>query len=181
MAVDEDRGLLLAGPGGSGKSCTSLSGLLDPLKFLGDDYTGLSLGATPRVHSLYASAKVYPDQVSRLHLSGMDLEETNEDEGKSILFLHPDSQKSLLKSAVLKAVVIPQVTGGQTTEFEPFSKIKTLRALAPSSLFQLPYAGISDFEGLSALVKESPTYRLRLGTEPQEIHEALVAFLHAQS
>ncbi|WFB37402.1 hypothetical protein P3T73_06470 [Kiritimatiellota bacterium B12222] len=180
VAVNEECGLLLAGPGGSGKSCTSISGLRDPLKFLGDDYTGLSVGPAPVLHSLYASAKVYPDQVERLNLSGVSLTETNEDEGKSVLYLHPEFQHSLLKSSKLKAVVIPQVTGGNQSEFEPLSKIKTLRALAPSSLFQLPFSGVADFSALSQVIKTYPTYRLRLGVDPQEIQDVIYAFLQAE-
>jgi hypothetical protein len=62
---------------------------------------------------------------------------------------------------------------------EPLSKIQTLTALAPSSIFQLPGAGAEEFRQLSALVKSCETYRLILSPDPADVHHCLVEFLRS--
>src|SRR5919108_663718 len=62
-------GVLLVGPGGSGKSTTALASLLDErLRYAGDDYVAVGSGPAPAVHSLYCSGKVHPEDLSRLRL-----------------------------------------------------------------------------------------------------------------
>jgi hypothetical protein len=62
-----DRGLLLCGPGGAGKSTSSLAASLAGMSFLGDDYTLLAEDAGGFVaHSIYAAAWLDPDHSRRL-------------------------------------------------------------------------------------------------------------------
>src|SRR5579872_1404381 len=60
-----DGGVLLVGRGGSGKSTTALTCLGTGLLYAADDYCMLSTDASPYVHSLYNSAKLYAVDLSR--------------------------------------------------------------------------------------------------------------------
>src|SRR5436189_5670577 len=59
-----DGGVLVTGPGGSGKSTTTLACIEDGLAFAGDD-TVLVADDPPWVHSLYGSGKLEVDHVGR--------------------------------------------------------------------------------------------------------------------
>ena len=60
-------GLLLVGPGGAGKSTTTVAAALSGMRVAGDDYVVLESGPGGVVaHSLYATAKLAPATVHRL-------------------------------------------------------------------------------------------------------------------
>jgi len=77
----------------------------------------------------------------------------------------------------LRAILLPHVAGGTDTTLKPVSPISALRALAPSSIFQLAGAGQSEFEALTRLVKSIPCYALELGTNLQRIPEVIAELL----
>lgn len=75
-------------------------------------------------------------------------------------------------------VLVPRIVGGLSTTAVPISPIEALKALAPSTLFQLIGAGQKDFRAMAELVRTVPCYRLELGTDlaaiPRAIEELLL-------
>ena len=64
----------------------------------------------------------------------------------------------------LTAIVLPSVGTGEP-ELTRVSGAEALRALAPSTIFQLPPTAIP-LAPLGGLVRSVPSYRLRLGADP---------------
>jgi hypothetical protein len=162
-----DEGVLLAGPGGAGKSTAALACLADGLDILGDDYC---LVATNPVQatawSVYNTAKLDDASLYRLHtLEGLVFGRDTGPKQKNLLDLRygPDP-KSLAHIMVLKAIVVPQI-GDCRTSLVKTSPAKALAALAPSTMFQLPNERQETFKKLSTLVRQLPCYTLNLGPD----------------
>lgn len=183
-----DGGVLLAGKGGSGKSTSSLSCLDSSLMFASDDYCLVNLtneeeGLSARVLSLYSSAKLELHNIDRLlpqlrkHISNPH-ELADE---KALLFLAKHFSDKLIRSFPLKAILVPTVSGNRNTSLKPASAISALKALAPSTLFQLSGAGKTEFENISTLVKTVPCFSISLGTDLPQIHDEINRLLDHSS
>ena len=172
-------GVLLAGKGGSGKSNTALASLRSDLHYAGDDYCLLAPRPSPTVYSVYCTGKVNPADLCRfpfLHetICNQDRLETE----KALLFLHDAFSSNLVMSFPLRAILIPRVTGKVQTTIQSVSSATGLKAMAPSTLFQLPSAGRSAFQMLTSILKQVPCYTLHLGTDVTHIPSVIGEFLH---
>jgi hypothetical protein len=152
-------GVLLVGTGGSGKSTTALSCLLRGMCYVSDDYCALS---NDTVHSLFSSGKVDPFSKTLLSLGPFQ----SEDE-KELLFLQGQFPHLMRSSLLVRAVLVPKVTQGKTS-LSRISSAEALRALAPSSISQLPYAGAEVFSSLASTLRNLPCYRLNLSQNIDE-------------
>lgn len=171
-------GVLLVGKGGSGKSTTAKACLGSELLYAGDDYCAVQISPQPCIHSLYSSSKVCASDVPRYpHLEGALSNRSHLSEEKALYFLARHLPDALSQGFPLRAVLLPQVTGLTETRTVRISPAGSLLALAPSTLFQLPGAGIADFERLSALVRSVPSYILELGTDLKTIPGAILRVL----
>ncbi|AFZ15631.1 HPr kinase (plasmid) [Crinalium epipsammum PCC 9333] len=172
-------GVLLAGKGGSGKSSTALACIDSPLVYASDDYCLVSTDPSPYVYSLYNTAKLkgqedlerFPNLAPLVNnLDRMELE-------KAMLFLHQHHPDKIVRGFPIKAVLIPQVTGKPNTHLRPTTAGAALRALAPSTIFQLAGSGQSAFQIMSSLVKQVPCYALELGTDMAQIPDVILRLL----
>lgn len=162
--------VLLIGKGGSGKSTTALLCAYAGWQYLGDDYCLASLTDGPRMHSLYASAKLTADQMDRFprwRKAEGALQDTQS--GKTILFLDAGSGVSLIPQGNLRAIVMPVITGSPRTGIVPESPLAMWKALAPSTVLQLPGANQEDLTLMKSLVESVPGFRLNLGTDFDDI------------
>lgn len=182
---NENGGVLLAGKGGSGKSTSSLSCLDSSLLFASDDYCLLNLNnetdqkPSARVLSLYSSAKLEQENIKRF-LPQLQSHISNEHElesEKALLFLAENFSEKLIQEFPLKAILLPTVSGNLDTFLKPASAISALKALAPSTLFQLSGAGKTEFENMSKLVKCVPCYTISLGTDLPQISQTIKQLL----
>jgi hypothetical protein len=173
-------GVLLVGKGGSGKSTVALSSLGSELLYAGDDYVAVTLEPTPRVQSLYSSAKLEPHHIREFLPALVPLIANGErlDDEKAVLYLHEHFPDHTTAGFPLRAVVVPQVT---PTRREPriveASRAAALAALAPSTIFQLHTADQSAFSEMSRLIGQLPCYALELGSDAQAIPGAIAALL----
>lgn len=173
-------GILLGGPGGSGKSTTALTCLQAGMAYLSDDYVVVdpNPGGTPVCHSVYCSAHVEPKHLERFpKLRPYAIPGKLAREDKSLILLS-DLPGAILQSSVrLRAIVFPQVIDAPITCFRPTSQAQALLRLAPSSLGLLPYPGaLADgFKTLSELVDRVPLYWLDLGRDLEQIPQAVDA------
>lgn len=168
-----DGGVLLVGREGSGKSTTALSCLGTGLLYAADDHCMLSTDPSPYVHSLYNSAKLYAVDLNRFpRLAAIPSRVGDLGLDKALLFLHPHQSAWITKGFPIRAILVPQVTGRLETSVCPISPAIALRALAPSTIFQVVGRDRSTLGVLAACVKRVPCYALRLGS-------ALTAIPHA--
>lgn len=177
----KDKGLLLIGQGGSGKSNTAISCLDSDLNYISDDYCLLENGDTPLVHGLYSTAKLYYDDVARnpfLQNAECANQETVQTDDKALYFLHPAFHNKLLVSAPIKAVVLPKVTGKFGASYSPISSSKAYLALAPSTIFQMHGNRQKTHENVVKLLRKVPSFELELSTNRQENVQAMSDLLN---
>ena len=179
-------GLLLAGRGGSGKSTTALASLLDHEWFyVADDYCVVRAeaeGAT--VHSLYCSAKLDAQMLANfpsLSHSVSSPDGWRDPQGKILLDLHRFFPNRLRKELALRAILLPRVPkeriGSGPNRFIPVGSGAAVRALAPSTLFQLPGAGPNNFRMIAALTNRLPCFQLELGSDVTAVPQSLGKFV----
>jgi hypothetical protein len=170
----DGRALLLAGPGGSGKSTTALLCAEQGWDYYADDYSLLELkGGEVLAHPFYNTAKLTSSSLGffagwKPHHQGSD-----EDGEKSIMSVH-GRRPSALQGGVAKVgmLLFPTAEGAlerEHVELEPISPGEALRLLIPSSLLQVPTCGPSSFARLAALVRQLPSMRLRLSYRAHEV------------
>ena len=164
-----DRGLavMLTAIGGSGKSTTALSCLDAGLSYLGDDYVMLRSGEPPMVCSLYSTAKVTPDQMDRVlpHFRKHVAHGASEFQDKVTLQLGREHASQLVPMMPLSAILVTAVARDGRTALAPASRAEVLKAMAPSTIFQLPGAGARAFARMAAIVRRVACHRLYVGTD----------------
>lgn len=165
-----DGGVLLAGRGGSGKSTTALACLDSDLLYAGDDYCLLQTDPSPRVFSLYNSAKLARSHLHRLpFLSGLWVTDGERVDEKRLAFLQPHRPDQLIDGFPLKAILLPRVAGTLRTTLTPVLPAEAFKALAPSTLFQLSGAGTAAFMIMAKIVRTVPCWQIHLGTDLEEL------------
>ncbi len=186
VGTENGAGLLLAGRGGSGKSTTAVACLLnDGWFYVGDDYCVVRAGAeTPAVHSLYCSAKLDAKTLASfpsLSHSASSIDGWRDPEEKIVLNLHRSFSKRLRKELPLRAILLPSIpkesNQRRPNRFTPIGSGAAVRALAPSTLFQLPGAGANNFRMIAALTNRLPCFQLELGREVAGVPESLSEFM----
>ena len=154
-----DGGVLLVGPGGSGKSTTALASLLDErLRYAGDDYVAVSSERAPVVHSLYCSGKVHPEDVHRLPHLEPALADGDRTDEKAVLYVETAFPGSSIAGFPLRAIVLPRVTDRRTARALPGTQAAALAALAPSTIFQLHPPAREALSQMADLVRRVPTF-----------------------
>ena len=171
-------GVLIGGPGGSGKSTTALSCLQAGMAYLSDDYVVVdpNSGGFPICHSVYCSAHVEARHLERFpRLRPYAIPGTLAREDKSLLLLSDLPGAVLAASVRLRAIVFPQVIDAPITRYRTATRAQALLRLAPSSLGLLPFPDTlaAGFETLSALVDRVPVYWLDLGRDLEQIPQAV--------
>jgi hypothetical protein len=166
-AVGTDRGgVLLTGRGGSGKSNTCLACLDAGFLYAGDDYVVSGTNPAPTVHSIYNSAKLHANDVERFpSLAPALAHASTRDDEKSVLFIHRFRRAACARSLPIRAILLPRVTGLRETRLVPVSRAEGLKAMAPSTVFQLAGAGRNEFTAMARVAAQVPSFALELGTD----------------
>lgn len=175
-------GILLGGPGGSGKSTTALVCMRAGWSYLADDYVGIEPGPAGGYtgHGIYCSAHLEPENLDRFPEfvpGAIHGKLTRED--KSLVLLSGVAGSTLAGRAEIRVLALPRVTDQPKTTFRPAGKAEALLRLAPSSLLLLPFAGLgqSGFGTLAALVEQVPTWWLELGRDRDQLPGAVADLL----
>jgi hypothetical protein len=167
-------GVLLAGKGGSGKSTSVLACLGTNLGYVGDDYCLLTANPEPWAYSLYCSAKVDAGGLRRFpHLMSAVCNSDRAPEEKAVLFLDRLWGDHLISGCPLLAILLPCVRPGARTRLARATPVDGLRALALSTMAQLPRAGQGTVAFFSRLVHAVPCYHLELGPEVAEVPDVI--------
>ena len=168
-------GLLIGGPGGSGKSTTALSWLLAGGDFAGDDYVLVELDGPqgPAAAPVYATAKADPAAMALLpELASTGAVGEDELAGKTVIDVRDLRPGQPTGPVPIAAIVIPRVARAARPLVEPLPGAAALKALAPSSLLQLPRER-RGLAVLAALVREVPCFSIDLATDPAANLDAL--------
>src|SRR5262249_4303475 len=134
-----DAGALIVGPAGAGKSTTALACVGSELLYAGDDYVAVTLEPTPRIASLYNSAKLDPSHLRERfsHLLPLVANGDRAADEKAVLYVHEHFPRQSTPGVPLTALVVPsraRTEGGPT--LAPASRAAALIALGPSTMFQ---------------------------------------------
>lgn len=171
-------GVLLVGRGGSGKSTTSLTTISSDLMYAGDDYCLLTTNPEPYVYSLYNSGKLATDHLLKFpHLLSKTNHTNDFGAEKAIVFIHQHYPNKIINGFPIRAIIKPQITDVIEPCLIPSSSGVALRALAPSTLFQLAGAGASEFAMMADFVKQVPCYTLKLGKNLDKIPSVILNLL----
>ena len=180
-AIGTDKGaVLITGKGGIGKSITAITSLNAGLKYLGDDYVVVRKDPEPTVYSLYSTAKLNIEDMSRFpslqHFAGKPIEENQE---KAVLFLYPGLKNQIVNEMPLKAIFTPQIRPQPNTSISPLSFWPIQRAMSFTTMSQLPGVGSHTHEFISKFTSRQPCYTIELGSDFDKIPEAINDFLDA--
>jgi len=174
----EAGGVLVVGPGGSGKSTTAVASLLDErLRYAGDDYVAVGGDRDPVVHSLYCSAKVRHEDMHRLPNLVPELAAGDRADEKVVFYLATALPGRSISEFPLRAIVVPRLTDRRTARVLPGTRSAALAALAPSTIFQLHPPGGAALADLAQLVRTVPSFVLELGADVETIPRELVRLL----
>jgi hypothetical protein len=178
-----DGGVLLVGRGGSGKSTSSIACLNAGFAFAGDDYVLLDSSARS-VHSLYSTGKLEVGHANRL--TGSEAMGTEErplhGSGRTIVkgaFSMTDNpQANLVSTLPISAILAPRLRLEQTeSTYTSLNRSEALRAVAVSSMIQLPNSTANDFGAMAHLVRTLPSFELGIGSDVEGIPVAIAALL----
>lgn len=170
-------GLLLAGPGGSGKSTTALAAVARGWSFCGDDFVLIDTPADdPRVAALYGTAKLTP---AGARAAGLTMDQfptlvppADAGADKTVF------QVGTIAGLRLRVIVLPSAASGRERALlRRASRAEAVRALLPSSLLLLPGATTEARARLTALATGLPSFVLELGRDAEENIGALAQAL----
>jgi hypothetical protein len=174
---------LLAGRGGSGKSTSTIACLRAGMRTVGDDYCLLGHhDGELRAHLLYDVVKLAPDSMARFpELSDHTTPGIERTDLKAHVTLGSAFPKASTEHLEVRVLVLPHV-GARTGAPRPTDAAEALRALATSTLVQLPSSGEDALRALGGLIAPLPAYRLEVGEDIEAIPPAIAELLrrHAE-
>lgn len=172
-----DKGVLLAGAGGSGKSGTVLSGIMAGLTTVGDDYVFVTPSSL-RAYPLFETLKQDADGLARVGLTDHPAipAKTNWQD-KYQFYIHDLGLPDLPSSLSLKALLIPRITGQAQTGLYPVSAKEAFLALAPSGVTQIPGDRPLLYATAAEISRRLPCFRLDLGGDPDEVSSTIRQFI----
>lgn len=163
----DGQGLLLVGVGGRGKSTTALACALAGFSFLGDDMCVVEVGSaerrlTPRIHGVYATAKLNRDSQERLGSCDFRLLGVTP-LGKSTFALPPEIRFD--RAAPLVAVVGFRAGDASADTVRLLSGPEAMGLLAATAAPLATGSGTAALwlQAAVAIAREVPAYELRLG------------------
>jgi hypothetical protein len=170
-------GVLLAGPGGSGKSTTSLSCMQEGWSYLADDYVSVEQNGQRVIgYGAYNSAHLDPAHLQRFpRLVPGAIHGRLAREDKSLVLASDLRNVRLAGKAELRVIAFPRVVDRPESRWYPASKAEALLRIAPSSLLLLPYVqlGHSAFKTMSEVVMQLPTCWLDVGRDLAQLPQAV--------
>lgn len=173
--LDDGSGLLLVGPGGSGKSTTTVTCVAAGMRTVGDDYLLLDSRAEPVVYPLYDIVKLTADSPARAGISDPDVTLIRED-GKAHVRLSSAFPHAPIASLRVKAVVQPSLAG-RTGAVASVSPGDALRAIAPNTMTQIVGTGDGPVRAVGRMVRSAPAFSLEVGPDRDEIPARLKELL----
>jgi hypothetical protein len=167
---DDDGAVLLVGNGGSGKSTTAVACSQAGIGFLADDFCLLEPGPTPRVHSIYRSAKLRRDSVHVV--AGVDTTEPDPLDGDRYFLV--DDAATVVSAPVIAIIAVSPAVDTATPRLRRVARDDALAHLLPTAL-KLPSGGDLAYRlwlrTAHTLARDVATYRLELTWDTARVVE----------
>ncbi len=172
-----EKGVLLTGRGGAGKSTSTLSCLNTAVKIAGDDFVLID-SETSMAYSLYGVTKLNIEQYENLpHLKPLISNTDQIPDEKGQVYINEFFPGSMINQFKIKAILLPTITGLKDTFIKQCSKIEAIKALVPSSIWILK-SNKRAVEKMNLLISKQPTFRLMAGTELNQISPTLMKLIN---
>jgi hypothetical protein len=180
----EGNGVFLVGAGGSGKSGTTLSGILHGLTSVGDDYVAVRC-AGGRVEA-EPVLRLMKQDIRGLRRLGLDAGEGALDgppnwQGKIELDFARLVPGARAERLGMKAILMPQVARSRSSSYRAASAREAMLAMAPSSLYQLYGSLREDFALIASIARTLPAFHLYLGEDPAEVAASVRTFIEQRA
>jgi hypothetical protein len=168
-----DAAILIAGPGGVGKTTTALVCAEAGWVYLSDDF--VLVGGDPwRAESLYRSARMREDMFARLPKSMAATTGLSSDDGEIRAEVDVGAVGQLGTGRVcVRAIVVPERAGRPQASLTPIRRSRALSALAGSTLIALAGGRAETFAKIGNLVDALPCYGFEPGPRLADIPQAL--------
>lgn len=168
------RFLLLAGPGGSGKSTAAVACASAGWDYAGDDFV-LVAPDRRRVEPIYASARVRPDVVSSIadFVDRAQISLSHDfGDPRHELRLGAGRTGDGIAGGEIAAILLPRRTGATAPTIRPAGPAETFYAAVTITVAQLPGMREQLTSKLTALVRSVPAFVVDTGTDPSAIAPA---------
>lgn len=176
----DNKGIMLVGAGGSGKSGTTLAGVMHGLNTVGDDYCLLENEAIVTAYPLYEILKQDQLGVERVMSADMTKNLPPLNWQKKYEIHNQDLVSSpFVSSMPVVAIVMPKIGDYQNSQFTEISPAQAMRSFAPSSVFQLPDCQQQGIMFAAQLCRTLPCFELQLSTDAEEIADCIKHYLQA--
>ncbi|MGA3401411.1 MAG: hypothetical protein ABSC95_19525 [Acetobacteraceae bacterium] len=180
----DGEGVLVVGPGGTGKSTTVLSAMAAGLTAAGDDYVLVDAGSPPTAHALYGTMRLHQTHLARFpalmpHHDHV-FQEPWSGRAKVTSYMSSHRPAGLTAGLRLVGIVIPQVVGDPQAAVMRETAARALLALAPSSMLQIDPTDGDMFPRLTRLCRLLPCWRLPLGPDLEQIGFTLTRLIRGQ-
>lgn len=170
-------GVLIGGPGGAGKSTTSLNCAMAGLDFTSDDFSVVTLGERPTAHAVYACIKVTDAALELLP----EIADFGEPAGRDWRGKHRfDLRSRITRSQEVRAIVLPELAA-QTGVPKPLAPGEALRRLTGGSMMVMTGAMGRSLGVLRELLERLPAYTLDVGPDLERIPEVIAELGAARS
>lgn len=174
----QDKGVLLVGRSGAGKSNTVASCIDSDLFYAGDDCCLLDTTGDPFVHSLYSSTKLYKSDLHRYRLlKEFETVGLTTPENKALFFLHDLAPERVIAGFPLKAIMVLNIQQRPDTSLSPISPAAVLLTMAPDNILRWPVVGKLAMPHLSRAVRSVPCYSLNVGDDRERITAVISGLL----
>jgi hypothetical protein len=175
----DGNGVLLVGAGGSGKSGTTLAAVAAGLDTVGDDYCLVGQSEAGVVaYPLFHILKQDPGGVRRAlgDAATASFGPLNW-QGKYEIHAEMLERDPFVEGLRIRAIVLPRIAGAAQSSFLPVPAGQAMRALAPSSSFQLPDGEREGIAFAASLCRRLPCVEMALSGNAAEIAAALDRFV----
>jgi hypothetical protein len=171
------KGVLLTGPGGSGKSTTAAAAAMNGLMTAGDDFVLVDPQAV-QAHALYdtikldaRSAQWFPD------LAASAVNQKRDPAAKARIHLSQRRPASFAHRLPINAILLPHAGGATRTSIKAATGAEAMRALVPSTICLLRGGEAETVRKSTSFLRELPSFHCDLGADPHEAIAAISAFI----
>ena len=175
---DDRAAILITGPGRTGKSGMTLTGIAHGLKTVGDDYVVIEPGDPPVAWQAFRLLKQDRAGISRLPGLAARVRDSHPNwQGK--LELDPEAlfPGCMAVSQPIRAILVPHIGAATETRIVPIERQFAFDALTRSTLQQFPTERASGFLFCAGLSKTLPCFGVALSEAPDEIAATLKRFI----
>ncbi len=173
-----DGAVLITGKGGVGKSTTATICLNAGLYYLADDYVIIRKDPSPKVYSLYSTAKIKMEDISQFPSFKSFIGKTiSDDQEKAVMFLYSRFSNLIKTEMPLTAILTPEIKNQKNTKIEDVDFWPVQRAMSFTTMSQLPGVGSHTHEYICEFSDKLPCYKISLGSDFNLIPSTIEKFL----